>query len=153
MKNKQTLLTVSAVVACLVVLAITLPVSAASQPSPAPAGFQSYGLQDPMGGKSVPELVARIISWVLPLVGSLFLAMFIWGGIMYMTASGESDRVKKATTTLKNAVIGLAIVSLAYVLVFNIITRLGSTLSGATPPNNAPTSQAGNPETTGQAVP
>jgi hypothetical protein len=107
-------------------------------------GFATYGLDDPMGGASVPQIIARILSWALPLTGSLFLAMFIWGGITYMTASGESERVKKSTQTLRNAVIGLAIVSLAYVLVFNVIDFFGRSLTGdtATPPG-APQAQSG----------
>jgi TRAP-type C4-dicarboxylate transport system permease small subunit len=114
---------------------------AASQASP--AGFKSYGLKDPLNGASVPELVGRIISWVLPVVGSLFLVMLIWGGFTYLTASGESDRVKKATTTLKNAVIGLVIVALAYVLVFNLISSFGKALNGGTgSPPGAPTPEA-----------
>jgi len=114
---------------------------AASQVSP--AGFKSYGLKDPLNGASVPELVGRIIGWVLPVVGSLFLVMLIWGGFTYLTASGESDRVKKATTTLKNAVIGLVIVALAYVLVFNLISSFGKALNGGTDsPPGAPTPEA-----------
>lgn len=107
-------------------------------------GFATYGLDDPMGGASVPQIIARILSWALPLTGSLFLAMFIWGGITYMTASGESERVKKSTQTLRNAVIGLAIVSLAYVLVFNVIDFFGRSLTGdtSTPPG-APQAQSG----------
>jgi len=109
----------------------------------APAGFKSYGLKDPLNGASVPGLVGRIIGWVLPVVGSLFLVMLIWGGFTYLTASGESDRVKKATTTLKNAVIGLVIVALAYVLVFNLISSFGKALNGGTgSPPGAPTPEA-----------
>lgn len=107
-------------------------------------GFATYGLLDPLGGASVPQIIARILGWALPLTGSLFLAMFIWGGITYMTASGESDRVKKAIQTLKNAVIGLAIISLAYVLVFNVIDFFGKGLTGGTGSQpGAPQAQSG----------
>lgn len=94
---------------------------------------KGYLLEDPLGGKSVPELIARIISQVLPLVGALFLLMFIWGGIMWMTAGGDSAKVQKATKTLTNAVIGIAIVVFAYVIVSTLLDYLAPLTAPAAP--------------------
>lgn len=87
-----------------------------------------YGYEDPLGNVTVNELVARIIAWVLPVVGSLFLVMFIWGGILWFTAAGEEAKVKKARTTLVNAVIGMAIIMGAYLIVSNVIAILGGAI-------------------------
>lgn len=91
--------------------------------------YQSYGYEDPLGGVSIPSLVARIINQVLPLVGALFLIMFIWGGFQWFTAGGDEGKIKRARQTLMNAAIGIAIVMGAYLLVSNVLNILGAGLT------------------------
>ncbi len=92
---------------------------------------KKYNLEDPMGGATVPQIVSRIIQQVLPVVGALFLIMFIYGGVLWMTAGGSGDKVKKATQTMINAAIGMAIVVLAYSIVNEVIVQLGSIMTGS----------------------
>lgn len=75
-------------------------------------------------GTDIPGLVHRIVSGALSIAGAIFFVMFLWGGFKYLTAGGSSDDVKKAIKTLSNAVIGMIIVGLSYILVQNIITVL-----------------------------
>ena len=88
----------------------------------------NYGYVDPMGGLTIPGVVARIISNVLPIIGALFLAFFIWGGTQYLTAGGDDTKVKKARQTLLNAAIGMMIVMGAYAIVYNIISIFGKSI-------------------------
>lgn len=81
-----------------------------------------------MGGVTIPQLVARIIGQILPLVGALFFLMFVWGGFQWFSAGGDESKVKKARQTLANAVIGMIIVMGAYILVFNIVSSFGKAL-------------------------
>jgi len=60
-------------------------------------------------------LLGRFVSAFLGMVGALALLVFVYAGIMYMTA-GSSDRVKTATDTMKYAVMGLAAIMFAYLL-------------------------------------
>lgn len=92
---------------------------------------QRYRLEDPMGGKTVPEIVSRIIQQVLPVVGALFLVMFIYGGVLWMTAGGSGEKVKKATQSMVNAAIGMTIVILAYTIVSAVIEKIGAVMGGA----------------------
>lgn len=70
------------------------------------------------------EIIARIIKLILGLVGVLALLMFIYGGVTWMTSAGNMEKVKKGKETLVWAVLGLAIVFLAYSLVFFIIEKI-----------------------------
>lgn len=88
--------------------------------------FNASSYQDPLGGVSVPQLVARILSRTLPFVGALFLAMFLWGGTLYLTAGGDPAKVKKGSTTLLNATIGILIVLGAYAVVTNLLRLAGA---------------------------
>ena len=85
-------------------------------------GVHAYSaFPDPLNNADVPILVNRIVTQVLGLVGALFFVMFLWGGFQYMTAGGDAGKVKSARTTLLNAVIGIGLIALSYVIVGYIL--------------------------------
>lgn len=77
------------------------------------------------------SLLSRFVSAFLGIVGALALLVFVYAGVMYMTA-GSSDRVKKSTETMKYAVIGLGAIMLAYLLTDLFVKAL--TANPPTPP-------------------
>ena len=90
----------------------------------------TYGYNAPLGNICLPDLINRIVNQVLPIVGALFLVMFLWGGVMWMTAGGEKGKLHKAQQTLMNAVIGVAVVIGAYFIVGAIIGLFGAASKG-----------------------
>jgi|GEM_PF-1208654 len=62
--------------------------------------------------------------FVIGIVGSLVLLMFVFGGFMMLTSGGASDKIKKGKDILINAVIGLAIVFLAYTVVLAVVNAV-----------------------------
>lgn len=66
-------------------------------------------------------LLGRIISAVLGIVGSLALAIFIYGGFTWMTSAGNQDRVKKGKDMIIWAVLGLAIIFTSYAIISFLI--------------------------------
>lgn len=66
-----------------------------------------------------------IATFVLPAVGTLFLIMFIYGGIIYISSAGQPDRIKKGKDTLTAAIIGLFLIVLSEVLVGILTTAIG----------------------------
>ncbi|MBI4135873.1 hypothetical protein HY477_04030 [Candidatus Uhrbacteria bacterium] len=72
-----------------------------------------------------PATVAgRIVGYLLAFVGVIFFALMIWGGILWMTARGNEDQVKKALDLIKSAIIGMVIVFASYVITNFVLTRL-----------------------------
>jgi len=71
--------------------------------------------------------VAVIISSILGLLGTIFLVLTIYAGILWMTASGEEAKIEKAQEIIKAAVIGLAIVMSAYTITYFIGNKLRDT--------------------------
>ena len=57
-----------------------------------------------------------MIGLVLSFIGVLFLILTIYGGISWMTAGGNEQKVEKAKTIIINAIIGLLIVLSAYTI-------------------------------------
>ena len=99
-------------------------------PMAALALTNSYGFPDPFAGSSISDVVGNIIRAILSLVGALFFLMFLWGGTRYLTAGGDSEKVKNAKTTLTNAVIGLIIIALSYVIVVAVIDAIDAGQAG-----------------------
>ncbi|MCR4278525.1 MAG: pilin [bacterium] len=80
----------------------------------------TYNFPDPFAGASIPMIISRVVQTGLSIAGALFFVMFLWGGARYLTAGGDSKHVESAKKILINAVIGLVIVALSYVIVAQI---------------------------------
>jgi len=66
----------------------------------------------------------QVIGIVLSFVGVLFFILMIYAGILWMTAQGNEQQVKKARDLLINAIIGLIIVLAAYAITSFIGTEI-----------------------------
>lgn len=77
---------------------------------------------NPIAAQSVPALINSIVSTILGVVGAIALAMFVYGGLMWMTSAGNSQRIEKGKETLLWATIGLLIIFLSYGIL-NVILR------------------------------
>ena len=81
---------------------------------------QAQGLENIISGTDVGDLVPGIYRFGLGLVGISALVALIVGGVMYMTAGGSQDQTKRARVWLGNAVFGLVLALLSY-LILNTI--------------------------------
>ncbi len=68
--------------------------------------------------------VGTIIGELLGLVGVLFLVLMIYAGFLYMTAQGNEEQVEKAKGLIKNAIIGIVIVFMAYAITSFVTTNI-----------------------------
>lgn len=62
---------------------------------------------------SPATLAGRLVRAALVILGLIFFTLIIYGGILYLTASGNEERVKKARQIIVRAIIGLLIVIFA----------------------------------------
>jgi len=63
--------------------------------------------------------------WILGIVGSLSLVMFIYGGFMFLISSGSSDKIGQAKKIIIASVIGLLIVFSSYLIIKFVLESLG----------------------------
>ncbi len=72
------------------------------------------------------ELFSNIVTFLLvtvvPPVATLFL---VWGGVLFYTAMGDSNKIKKAKGLLVSVIIGIVIVYGAHIFVSMILSALG----------------------------
>lgn len=83
----------------------------------------------PNQSTSFDDAVGRIINWVFGLAGVIFVIMFLYGGIQYMTSGGNEEGSQAAKKLLVNAVIGMVIVALCYVIANYVVQHIGGNIS------------------------
>jgi len=75
-------------------------------------------------------LAANVARWILGIVGSLTLIMFVYGGVLFLISAGSSDKVSQAKKILTAAVVGLIIVFGSYLIVKFALSTIGITWTG-----------------------
>lgn len=93
------------------------------------AGGAGYG-STAVTAEQLPVIVGSIINILLQLVGVLLLVYLIYAGFLWMTAGGDKTKVEKATLTIRNAIIGLVIIILAYSIAGYVVSELSTVASG-----------------------
>lgn len=84
------------------------------------------------GQNNLPQFIGSyIIQPILGVVGLIFFILIVYGGVLWMTAGGNTDQVKKAKSILINGVIGAAIVIASYAITSAIF--YGLTTGNVTP--------------------
>ena len=84
----------------------------------------AVSIKNPLGTEDIPTLAGTIIKTLLGLTGSIALLMFIWGGLLWLTSAGNSEKIKKGKETLVWAAIGLAFIFSSYIIANFVIQAL-----------------------------
>jgi uncharacterized membrane protein YwzB len=116
-------------------LALALPfIPMIVQAQSAVPGSVQENLDAARGAQPAPQplavIIGKIINAALSLLGIIFVVMMVWAGFLWMTDAGSSEQVKKAKTMLRNAIIGLIIILLAYSIAQFVIDGLVNATSG-----------------------
>ncbi|MFH1367445.1 MAG: hypothetical protein ABIH38_05720 [Patescibacteria group bacterium] len=82
----------------------------------------SYSIEDiggsiGLGTSDLKATVVNVIQWVLGIMALVAVVFIIIGGVTWMTAGGNEEKVEKAKKIISAAVIGLIIVLLAWAIV------------------------------------
>lgn len=83
-------------------------------------GLNTIGSAYPQGARenlNVQAVVKKVIDWALYIAAIIAVIFIIIGGFMYITSAGDPGKAGKGRTTLTNALIGLAIIVLSYLIV------------------------------------
>ncbi len=79
-------------------------------------------------------LAIKVSNWILGIVGSLTLIMFIYGGVMFLISAGASDKVDQAKKIIVAAIIGLLIVFSSWLIIKYTTETIGAPSAGLTSP-------------------
>lgn len=108
-------------------LAIFMPAFASAQGLKDASTFLDKAADTEKTGLSsnLADTVANVIKAILALVGTVFLVLTVYAGVLWMTAQGAEERVTKAQDIIKASVIGLIIIMSAYAITFFVTSKLG----------------------------
>jgi hypothetical protein len=70
--------------------------------------------------------IGDLIKIAIALTGVIFLGYTIFAGYTWMTAQGDTKKVKEAQDTMKSTIIGIVIVALAYGITAFVFNKLGA---------------------------
>jgi hypothetical protein len=120
---------------------IYIPCVSLSIPCPPPTPAASGG---PLAGTDAPallnstrslnklritepaQLIGRFIQILMSFIGSIALALYVWSGFLWMTASGNPDKITKAKTTMVWTTLGVLMMLASYMLasfLFSAVTK------------------------------
>ncbi|MFA5023907.1 MAG: hypothetical protein WC523_03045 [Patescibacteria group bacterium] len=68
--------------------------------------------------------------WILGIVGSLALLMFIYGGVMFLISAGSSEKIGQARKIIVAAAVGLLIVFASFLIIKFVLASMGITWNG-----------------------
>lgn len=88
--------------------------------NPAPGFFASWG-----GNNTFAGILVFAINIGLSIAGLVAVLFIIYGGFQYMTSAGNEERAETGRRTLVNAIIGLVVIILSYVIVSVINNAFG----------------------------
>ena len=80
------------------------------------------------GTTNLPEAIGQIIQIFLGFLGVIAVVLIIYAGFLWMTAGGDSGKVDKAKSYIKNTVIGIVIILISYIITSFVINRIATTL-------------------------
>ncbi len=89
-----------------------------------PNVISADGITNPLKVNNVPDLIGIVIKALLGVVGSIALLMFIYGGFLWLTSGGNSEKIKNGKQTIIWAVLGLVLIFSAYTILNQIFTTL-----------------------------
>jgi hypothetical protein len=128
------------VLATVAAAALLLPTLAAAQtlgPLIPPSCLTQQRFQDgkplPRQECGLPEMVELAVNasrLMLGLLGSVTFLVFIYGGFTWLTAGGNTERVRQGRKIFEGAIVGLVIVLSSWVIINFVIAALTGTAPG-----------------------
>lgn len=85
----------------------------------------SAQLPDPLKYKTFPQFIGGVASFIFTLLIPIAVIAIVWSGIVFITAGGNEERVKKARGWFLWAVIGLAVGLIGVGFVKIVLEALG----------------------------
>ncbi len=89
-------------------------------------GKEAYGEAEAQYAEEHGPLViaGKIINAFLGIMGIVMVILVLFGGFLWMTAAGNTEKIEKAKKILGNAVVGIIIIIMAYAISYFVVNQL-----------------------------
>jgi len=95
------------------------------------------------GFKTIGDFISNVLTLAFAIGILVALIMLIWGAFEWITSGGDKESVGKARNRIINALIGLAVLAVAFALAKVAAVFLGFELGNLTVPTPNPSPSAG----------
>lgn len=84
------------------------------------------------GGQAIDlsALLGTVINTLFGVIGSVFLAYTITGGVLWIMAGGSEDKVTRAKKFITGGITGMLVIFLAYAMVYFVVAALDFAAKG-----------------------
>ena len=83
-----------------------------------------YNVNKDSGTYALSETIGKVIKMVLMFVGTIFFALAVYAGFLWMTAQGNEEQVRKAQGIFRNATIGMVVLIASYSITAMVMLML-----------------------------
>lgn len=123
MNKKNKLVVCFLMILCFFILILNfLPIINAASPL---GDINTISEQSGLPKSSVSAVLGKALSWLLGIFGVISIIALVISGIMYITASGDTNQIEKAKSAMKWSIIGIIIGLSGYIIIQTINTLLG----------------------------
>ena len=116
---KKTLITIG--LSVLLVIPLLVSAQSSCDPTKSLVCNPAPGLFSTAFGTDFKSILANLIKVLLGFAGLVAMAYIVMGGYQMATSGGNSDSAEKGKKTLTNAIIGLVIIILSYVIITVVV--------------------------------
>ncbi len=99
--------------------------SASSTPaSVCRTGEECVSLVNPLETSDIKVIIGNTIQVIMGIVGSITFVVFLYGGFLWLTSAGNSEKIQKGLQAMLWAGIGIIVVFSSYAIITLILTTL-----------------------------
>jgi len=80
--------------------------------------------QTPSNEDRVALTVAALIQTAISLIGLIMVVLIVYAGFLWLTARGNDQQVERAQSYIKNAILGIIVIMMAYAITVFIVQQL-----------------------------
>lgn len=88
----------------------------------------NVGRSTVLSDTDLESAIGKMINTFLGILGIVAVIIVIYGGFLWMTASGNTEQVEKAQTLLIQGLIGFVIIALAWSIARFVVSRIAGSL-------------------------
>lgn len=119
---KKIFLSLMVVVSCFLFASFSFAQSETDNPETT----SPVNINNPINASSFQAVIGNVVDQILGIVGALALLMFIFGGLVWMTAAGNEQKITQGKNILMWSAIGLLVIFSSYALVKFVLEVIGA---------------------------
>jgi len=104
------------------------------------AAETNWHINNPISSGNIYDVVALVFNLAFGVVAIVALGYLVMGGFNYVTAGGNPEAIEAAKVTITNAIIGLVLVLISYLLIQFLLQQIGAAdyirINNSTPPGS-----------------